>query len=143
MSDLTQNRAVVRAFIEALDRQDLDAALACIVDDYAWQGNGPDGQTQGHGKENFRAAALAFTDALPDHRMEILDMVAEGDRVAIRLRESGHHTGTDFCGVKAAGAWVEWYPFDIFRIEAGKLAQEWFADDPYTIRKSLGLKEIG
>ena len=137
-----RNKAMVRAFIEAIDRKDLDTALTMVTDNYIWQGNAPQGQTRVEGKENFRAAVAEFLDAMPDLKIDILDMVAEGERVAIRLREVGHHTGIEWCGVKPAGARVEWYPFDFYRVENGKLAEEWFTDDPYTIFRSLGVTEI-
>ena len=45
-----------------------------------------------------------------------------------------------WCG--ARGRFVEWYPFAIYRVEDGLLAEEWFTDDPYTIKKCLGIKVI-
>jgi steroid delta-isomerase-like uncharacterized protein len=141
-AETDRNKALVRNWIEAIERQDIDTALTYAADDYIWQGMAPQGWTRVQGKEDFRVAVMEFLDALPDLKIEILDMVAEGDRVAIRLREVGHHTGADWLGVKAAGATVEWYPFDFYRIENGLIAEEWFTDDPYTIYKALGVREI-
>ena len=141
-TEIEHNRQLVRNWIEAIERRDIDTALTYATDDYIWQGMAPQGWTRVQGTENFRVAVMEFLDAMPDLKIEILDMVAEGDRVAIRLREHGHHTGIDWCGVKAAGAAVEWFPFDFYRIEDGKLAEEWFTDDPYTIFKCLGIKTI-
>jgi predicted ester cyclase len=143
MSEETErNKALVRAWIETIERRDIDTALTYATEDYIWQGMAPQGWARVQGKENFRVAVMEFLDAMPDLKIDILDMVAEGDRVAIRLREVGHHTGIEWCGVKPAGARVEWYPFDFYRIENGLIAEEWFTDDPYTIFKCLGIKTI-
>lgn len=141
-TEIEHNRKLVRDWIEAIERRDIDTALTYATEDYIWQGMAPQGWTRVQGKENFRVAVWEFLDALPDLKIEILDMVAEGDRVAIRLREIGHHTGIEWCGVKPAGATVEWFPFDFYRIENGKIAEEWFTDDPYTIFKCLGIKSV-
>ena len=91
---------------------------------------------------NLGFTVSSFKLALPDCTVEILDMVAEGDRVALRFREHGHHTGTPWLGVQPLGAYVEWFPFAIYRVAGDKLAEEWFTDDPYTIKKCLGIREI-
>jgi steroid delta-isomerase-like uncharacterized protein len=142
VSDIAKNRELVRHWIEAIERHNIDEALTLCTEDYIWQGMAPQGWSRVQGKENFRVAVMEFLDAMPDLKIDILDMVAEGDRVAIRLREIGHHTGIEWCGVKPAGATVEWFPFDFYRIENGLIAEEWFTDDPYTIFKALGIKEI-
>jgi predicted ester cyclase len=136
------NKALLRAFLDAFSRGDLDSMMAFCVDDYVWQGSDPAGIGVARGKEAFRQAVQSFRDALPDCRTEILDMVAEDDRVAVRFREYGHHTGAEWLGVKPAGTFVEWYPFAIYRVENGKLAEEWFTDDPYQIMKCLGVTTI-
>jgi ketosteroid isomerase-like protein len=139
---LEQNKAILRAFLEAFDEGDLDSMMALCSDDYVWQGSDPAGIGVARGKEAFRQAVQSFRDALPDCRTEILDMVAENDRVAVRFWEYGHHTGAEWLGVQPAGAFVEWYPFAIYRVADGKLAEEWFTDDPYQILKCLGVKTI-
>jgi predicted ester cyclase len=141
-TDLETNKQLVRDWIEAIERRDIDQALTYATEDYIWQGMAPQGWTRVQGKENFRVAVWEFLDAMPDLKIDILDMVAEGDRVAIRLREVGHHTGIEWCGVQPAGARVEWFPFDFYRIQDGLIAEEWFTDDPYTIFKCLGIKTI-
>ena len=137
-----QNKKLLREFLAAFSEGDLDSMMDMCVDDYVWQGSDPAGIGVARGKEAFREAVASFKNALPDCRAEILDMVAEGDRVAIRFREYGHHTGAEWLGAAPQGAFVEWYPFAIYRVENGKLAEEWFTDDPYQIMKSLGITEI-
>jgi predicted ester cyclase len=143
MSDQTEaNKQLVRDFLAAFTRGDIDACLSMCSDDYLWQGSDPAGIGVASGKAAFREAVSSFKRALPDCAVDILDMVAEGDRVAVRSREFGHHTGDEWLGVRPNGALVEWYPFAIYRVAGGQLAEEWFTDDPYAIKKCLGIRVI-
>src|SRR5690242_16883634 len=45
------------------------------------------------GIDGFRAMAEELLTALPDLRMEVLDTVAAGDKVASRVRMTGTHNG--------------------------------------------------
>lgn len=136
------NKKLVREYLAAFTRGDIDACLSMCRDDYVWQGSDPAGIGVASGKEAFREAVSSFKRALPDCAVEILDIVAERDRVAVRFRESGHHTGEPWLGVEPSGVLVEWYPFAIYRVQDGALAEEWFTDDPYQIKKCMGIKTI-
>jgi ketosteroid isomerase-like protein len=142
MQQTATNKQLVRDFLAAYSAGDIDACLSMCRDDYVWQGSDPAQIGVASGKVAFREAVSSFKRALPDCAVEILDMVAEDDRVAVRFREYGHHTGERWLGVEPAGAYVEWYPFAIYRVEGGLLAEEWFTDDPYAIKKCLGIKVI-
>jgi predicted ester cyclase len=52
-------------------------------------------------------------------------VVAGDDRVAVRYVEGGTHAG-DFIGLPATGKQVLWPGIGIFRVEDGKIAEEWF-----------------
>lgn len=81
--------SVARRYFDAIGRRDLDAALAC------WKPGGVDRLVP---LGNFRAPdgmRAYFEDlfaAFPDFHYELLDLVAEGDRVTVRWRAGG--TGT-------------------------------------------------
>lgn len=142
MDTLEANKALVRRFLDAFSRGDIDAMIEMVDDDYVWQGTDPAEIGIARGRAAFREAVSSFKLALPDCTVEILDMVAEGDRVALRFREHGHHTGAPWLGVQPQGAFVEWFPFAIYRVAGDRLVEEWFTDDPYTIKKCLGIREI-
>jgi predicted ester cyclase len=48
------------------------------------------------GPEGFRNMRDMFFSALPDVRIEIEDILADGERVAVRWRAVGTHTGEGF-----------------------------------------------
>ncbi len=69
-----------------------------------------------------------FDSAFPDQRLEIQDVIAEGDKVVVRGTASGTQKG-DFQGQASTGKRFNIGEIDIFRIENGKLAEHWDAAD--------------
>ena len=90
------------------------------------------------GLENFKEAVADFTKAFPDLKIEIQDMVAEGDRVAVRFTHRGTHTGATFAGIPPTGKRVVWTCNGIYRVAKGKLVEEWFNEDSLAMMKQLG-----
>lgn len=92
MSREEDNKARVRAFLDALSRSDSDYTVAAYA---------PEGyvQTMGNtlisGKftlDQISAAAGAIFEAFPDGiRFTISGMTAEGDRVAVEAQSEGRH----------------------------------------------------
>jgi predicted ester cyclase len=66
-------------------------------------------------------------------------IVAERDRVAARYTESGIHTAATFVGLPPRGKHIVWSAVSIYRVEKGKLAEEWFDEDALGIWKQLGI----
>lgn len=82
----------------------------------------------GQGGEAERQSMLRFRASMPDAHFELLDLLAEGDRVAVQL----HITGTpvaDFGNVAAADGRFDRHALALFRLEDGLLAEEWFYVD--------------
>lgn len=82
-----RNAGIVRRYIQAVNRHDVDAAVRFFADD-----------TVNHGIATGRSGtARVLTDiftTFPDWRMEIVDLVAVGDDVVVREIVSGTHRGT-------------------------------------------------
>ena len=82
----------------------------------------------------FQTAITAYLHSFPDSAVSIEDMVAEGDRVAIRYNFSGTHQG-EFMGVAATGKHALCSGMAFYRVVAGRLVEGWFVED------TLGLLE--
>src|SRR4051794_4627878 len=117
---------VVRRFYAAYGRHDIAATIACCAPGYRWHGHDRDRRVE-LGLAGFRDALLTFWASFPDATVEILDAVVDRDRVAVRLRETAHHTGAPWLGRTADGVAATWYPLCIYRIADGRLAEEWSA----------------
>jgi steroid delta-isomerase-like uncharacterized protein len=78
-----------------------------------------------------------FTSAFPDLQLTTADLVAEGDKVAIRNTWRGTHQGA-FQGVPPTGKYVTFTGTDIFRVEGGKIAEQWADLDALGLLQQLG-----
>lgn len=61
-----------------------------------------------------------------------------GDRVSVRLHFRGHFTG-QFGTVQGAGQAVDFAAFDLYRVEDGRIAENWHLEDNLTLMQQLGL----
>jgi steroid delta-isomerase-like uncharacterized protein len=69
-----------------------------------------------------------LTQAFPDLQMRIEDVVAEGDRVVVRLTVTGTHRGL-FRGVPATGRAVSFGAIRIYQLTDGKVVNMWAQQD--------------
>jgi predicted ester cyclase len=75
------------------------------------------------------AAGLRDDEArLPDLQAHIEDIIAAGDKVAVRLRFRGTHSG-EFLGIPATGRAIEYISHEFYRVADGLIAEEWICSD--------------
>ena len=79
-----------------------------------------------------------FEAAFPLYELLAEDMIAEGDRVAVRATFRGIHQG-EFAGIPATGLEVEIPVFLIYRIEDGLIAEHWMQADVMGLMQQLGV----
>ena len=92
-----------------------------LTDNYVYHGlGGMTAQTP----MGFMEAIKGFHLAIPDLKSEIIDMVAEGDRLVLRFNFIGTHEG-DFLGFPASGAKLKFEGMIMRRFENEKVAEDW------------------
>ena len=74
---------------------------------------------------------------MPDMRATVEDLVAEGDRVCVRLAVRGTHTG-EFMGLPPTGRSVTTSVIEVLRFEDGKIAEHWAEADALGLMQQLG-----
>jgi predicted ester cyclase len=138
-SNETGVESLVRGFFEeAINTGDLSAFDRYCGENYVWHGGAdPGGLGDVRGLDNFKDAVAMFFKGFPDLKVEILDMLVEGHKAAVRFRETGTHLGT-FVGFAATGKQVTFGGMGIYRAERGKLVEEWFVDDSRAIFEQIG-----
>ncbi len=82
----------------------------------------------GQGGDAERQSMLRFRHAMPDVHFEILDLLEDGDQVAARLRITGTPR-EGFGGVVAEGVPFDRHCLALFRLEDGRLTEEWLFVD--------------
>jgi predicted ester cyclase len=75
--------------------------------------------------------------AFPDFRMNVEDMIVEGDRGVVRAKLTGTHQG-EFMGIPATGRSINLTVIDIVRVSDGKAAEHWGAMDSGAMMEQLG-----
>ena len=85
----------------------------------------------GQGPDAERRSMLRFRSAIPDVRFEIIELLADGDKVVARLHITGTPVG-DFGDVLASDGRFDRHAIALFRVQDGQLAEEWFFTDAGT-----------
>ena len=120
--------------IDAYNKHNLDGFDEFIAPDYFDHSNqvGIDGVKQ--------LFSMGFT-GFPDWHEAIDDIIAQGDKVWLRLTYTGTHTG-EFFGLAPTGNKVTMTAVAIYRIVNGKLVEGWFINDGLDMFKQIGAIEI-
>ena len=79
-----------------------------------------------------------FLQAIPDARGQVVDVVAEGDKVVLVDRFGGTHHG-EFLGRPGTGNRIEWMAIHIYTIRDGKVLEDAYMRDELAIMQQLGL----
>ena len=132
---LEENKAIVRRFIEAYNKRNLDLSDDLVAPDYVDLD-----YSQLQGLEDLKQMMNMFFKAFPDFHETIEDIIAEGDKVWLRLTYTGTHTG-EFFGLAPTGNKVTMKAVAIYRIVNGKLVEGWFINDGLDMFKQIGTIE--
>lgn len=93
------------------------------------------------GPKGVERLADALLPAIPDMRLDIEDVVAEGEKVLVRLWIHGHQSGELF-GIPPTGKPIEVAVLDLFQIRDGQLIEHWALLDNLGMLKQLGITSI-
>lgn len=100
------------------------------------------GATRDLGRAEDRAAALGWRSLAPDLHFDIRHILADCDHVAIHWLSSGTATGSGN-GVTGTGARVRLRGMTFFRLEGGRIIEEWSAWDNQSLMRQLGASAAG
>jgi predicted ester cyclase len=81
--------------------------------------------------------AADFRRGFPDVTSTVEDLIAEGDKVVARWRSRATHQGT-YMSIPPTGKEVEFTGISVYRIEAGKIAEEWTVEDELGLMRQIG-----
>ena len=131
-----QNKAIVRQMVEEIfNRGNMSRADEFLAADFVEREELPPGMPPG--REGVKLMTTMFRSAFPDFKATIDDLIAEGDKVAIRMTWSGTHKG-EFMGIPPTGKSVSFGVFDVIRIAGGKFVEHWGLMDSMAMMQQLG-----
>ena len=138
MSD--QHKALARRFLDEVCNEGRDETIDELIgDDYVDHGAltgqppGPDGA---------RAMYTVFRNAFPDLRVDVHEMVAERDLVAVRATFSGTSQGA-LMGAQPTGNPIALTSMLFLRLRDGKIVERWEQADLLGLMLQLNIVQQG
>jgi steroid delta-isomerase-like uncharacterized protein len=126
----------VRRAYELINAHDIDGFGALLADDFVEREELPGG---GQDREGVKAFFRMEIAAFPDLKMTVEDIIAEGDKVVVRVRFTGTHQG-ELMGIPPTGRSVDVQVIDIMRLEDDGLCHEhWGVFDAMGMMQQLGV----
>lgn len=130
-----ENKALIRRWFEEVWNKGREAAIDELLAARAVvHGLGPDLQ----GPDGFKAFYRAYRNAFPDVKVQLEEIITQGDMVAARWSGTGTHQGNGL-GFPATGKQVQLRGMVFARVENGKLAEGWNNFDELGMLQQLGI----
>lgn len=133
---IEKNKAIMRRWLdEGWCKGHVDVADELIAGDFTVHGAG--GQAIQSGRQGVKDLVREWRQGFPDGQMRVLDEIAEGDLVGVRLLWTGTHRGP-FYGVPASGQKVTCVSLGIDRIVDGRIVEGWGELDMLGMMQRIG-----
>jgi predicted ester cyclase len=131
-----ENKAVIHKFIAGYNSRNLNVFEELVDPDYY------DHLFQQRGRDKFKEMFTMAFQGFPDWYEAIEDIIAEGDKVWVKIKATGTHTNEwNLFGVSVppTGNKIEMDMVFIWRLADGKLVEGWEVDDNHAILKAMGV----
>lgn len=129
--------SVARRYFEAIDRKDLETAVAM------WEPGGREnvrGRVDTLAPQGVREFLGELMAAVPDLSMQVLSTTTEGDRCGVQWRLRGTFSGPGSVGgIAPTDSHVELEGFDLLTVRDGLIAQNDAFTDSMTFARQLGM----
>ena len=125
---------VRRMFGEGVNQKNLavfDEVLAPNYVNYSFPAPAP-------GPEGFKQVMGMFFQAFPDIHETTEEVIAEGEKVAVRGYFTGTHNG-EFMNIPATGKQIKVPYIAMYRLENGKVVENWVQMDQLGMMQQLGV----
>ena len=133
-SSVKENVAIGRKMLEIVNSKNLKLLDDLVVPEYVNQ------TMQMRSWEDFKQILSRQYAGFPDVHRTIEDIIAEGDKVWIRAKIMGTHTG-EFRGIAPTGKKFVMETVPIYRMVDGKIVEGWSVWNPLDMLTQLGVIE--
>lgn len=135
------NKDAIRHFLKVgdVDTRDLQAIWDCFTPDCDFPTFAERTGKQTFTVEDYKPFLLAYFEALPDATFTPEEIVAEGDRVWVRITIRGTHSGM-LRGVPATGRAVEYTQLGMYTMRDGRIAGARAVFDDITLLGQIGVQ---
>jgi steroid delta-isomerase-like uncharacterized protein len=133
LSEEANKELVRRHYEDIVNLNNLDAAEEQMAENFVDHAARPG--LASRGPEAARQAMAALHAVIPDARITLDEVIAEGDQVAVRATWRGTHVGS-FMGSPPSGKLVSITGMVFWRVTDGKLVGRWANLDLSPLRKN-------
>jgi predicted ester cyclase len=129
------NKETVRKVQDAWNQNRLDDLDQYFAPDFKANANDPKGAP---GLAGAKTAHAAMNRRMSDRKVQILELIEEGEKVMTRNRATGKHTGDAWMGAPADGNAYDIESWSIYRFRDGKIVESWGLNDGMRLIMQLG-----
>ena len=133
-----QNKALMQRFYdEAVNAANLELIDELMSENFVEHEAFP-GLSEG--REGVKQFFSMMRGAFDGFRMDVEDMIAEGDKVVAHITIRGTHNG-EYMGIAGTGATIDVPAIDIIRYAEGQAVEHWGVTDGMAMMEQLGALE--
>jgi steroid delta-isomerase-like uncharacterized protein len=137
-----ENKAIIRRYLdEAWNKDNWEVAEEVVAEDVVFHDQVRHGDFP-PGREGVLAAMERIRTGMPDFHVDVHEIVAEGDLVAIRWSSPGTHTGM-FNGMPPTGRVATLHAISMVRMKDGRIVEGWQEADVLGMVQELGMMPKG
>jgi predicted ester cyclase len=129
------NKETVRKVQDAWNEKRTDDLDQYFAPDFKANSNDPNAAA---GLAGAKASFGQMNRIFSDRKAQIIDLIEEGDRVVMRNRVSGKHTGEAWMGARADGKAYDVESWSIYRFRDGKIVEHWGLNDGMRLIMQIG-----
>ena len=133
---IEENKEVVRTIEERWAKGDISVFDELATDNFVGHILGKNGRDidKAGMKRTIELGRVAFTDYV----IEIIDMIAEGEKVVVMKKHEYINTG-EFLSIPPTGKKVSTIYMFVYRLENGKVAEVWGLEDSLGLYQQMGV----
>ena len=129
---------VIREMFAAVNDGDIERLVELVSDDFQCHTPVPE---IGSGRAGMRQLMTIYFSSFKPQRVDIHDIIADGDRVAVRHTHYLTHAG-EFAGIPPTGREIVVEGIELFRVRDGKVAEMWHHDDFLGLMQQIGAIQV-
>src|SRR5215207_2369065 len=140
MSETASNdsTAIIRAFFDAVNTGQIDQIRPYLADDIVVHTPIPGFAP---GRQGFEAFMGLYYSAFAVQRIDVDQVISQGDRVAVLHIHHLTHGG-EFAGIAPTGKTVSIEGLELYRISGGQIAEMWHHDDLLSLLQQLAPERL-
>lgn len=131
-----ESKATMRRYLDVFEQGNIEHLDELLALDYI--NHNPATPDLPTGPEGVKAVVSMFRSAMPDLRVVVEEMIAEGDKVATRYTLEGTHEGELF-GVPATGRQLSIRSITVEQVSDGRIQGHWRVTDELGMMQQLGV----